>query len=680
MQTSSRLRRIVSITIVMGVLQVMCAQLAQAQTNNSGLEPFNLVILVDVSGSSSPLNLQTANFAKDYLQVVLPGHEDNRALIIPFAQQPQSPATELLPLNSLVGIDANRELKGSTNFLLALDRAWQLLESGPPTSRNIIMIISDGEPDAPGIGDDEASRKDYLDTTIAPRVKDLSCEEEDAPSDCAIFIIIGARMQQRYEQFWNNGVRSYTSLNHYVRIDRSADLVDVYEALRHISGPGSFLGDTMRPADTRTIQAENNDIIIILPDSTSTTAESNVTVTNPESGETIRGTLRGDVSPYLVIPLSQGEWVIKNTGTGDIRLYTGPALAPTLTPTNTFTPTPTATTRPTSTLTATPTSTPVPTATPLPTLTPTPMPQIHLAIRGIEVFTLNRLDSPKLLRSGQQVEVVVNVETDMLTTVDSVTVWLHTPEETIERKLERRDGQYFAEVQVPVCQKRLVEPPCQYRIEAFAKGLTNGAEPVSDASSLIIKVQHSSEIETARRVIFSTVFFAVILTLSYVLWKITRPPRLTLKERAALFIIGRVPSQGWFGRLSKWAESLSKAEYKRKVEKALKSAGGEDISLKKDDEDLDKPEVKAALDFAQLLFVAYVGGNKIMLVEQWVEELISNRSSILSRVILADNMAALIAYDRIQLLETFLVKRNFAPDAWMFERMQKIARILTETR
>lgn len=391
------------VTLAIGLINNASCCVAHAQFADE-IEAFDLVILLDVSGSVSQLDqsrlgVQTAQFTIDYLQTVLNKHTQSRIVVVPFTRN----ADDSLPLIPLTQLDStelnNVQFIGGTDFVEALHAAATILSTNEDSDINrhkLVMLITDGEPDVGNpitIQNDIPHNLEYLRTTIAPVIEQYS-NGEDKSFD---LLVVGTG-QTLYDHFWNGGQYLYVS------IANSLELSRIYEQINYFIGLPTVRRQLMTYGQL-SFQLLEEQFVAFFPENVSRSNLATLTITNVDTNESRAAIqLGGDGFLYLLDQLPAGNWQISySRNRGELIVGTTLRLAPTQTPTLSPTPTNTLTPTTTSTATSSPTSTATPTLTPTSTPTPTATPFISLPPNARLIVVPN---SP---RDGESFRVEISV-------------------------------------------------------------------------------------------------------------------------------------------------------------------------------------------------------------------------------------------------------------------------------
>lgn len=645
-------------------LAIAPSRAVSAQANPYNSHPFNLVILVDVSGSSNKLVIQAANLAVDFLQIALAGHEESRAAIIPFAQQPIENAV-LSPLSALQKLPVDYSLGGPTEFLLAIDTAWSLLSQADNSGRNIILVVTDGEPDIRGQGDTSQSRQGYLNDVLSPRIRDLSCSPGEIVQDCVEFLVAGVRMRSSYQQFWQSTLALFSPSNQFIGVSNGSDLLDLYERMKLISGPLLMFSYKLEGSRTQPIVVPANSFILIFPSSNESTS---VTLTTYDSQPPLQGTLNEDDTPYFISRLSEGTWGLKVNGPGGIRMFYGPALSPTpvpsQTPTLTHTPSPTSTATETATPTASSTVTipPVATATATPTVTPTPTPDWGFRIREIRL-------TPPEPRNNQNIKIFVVVDHPPGTNVQYGVVRIRNSEgkEIDTLSLQEEDNRWSLDTKLS-CDSSFLESECDYQLDVVVRGTGYNQ---SDNAQEQVRVRRSRQQDLALGMIISLLLLAGISAITYIVANRQRLWELTLIERIAISTY-KVPF------LKEWSSRVLDEKYKERIERAEK---GKEVLFPTDggplELNLNAPKVRDAVSLGQKVFITYIAEGNSRDAKDWIWKRAESKLMI-DRMVLAHNLAYLLVKKGGAFLEEFFVDNKVRLGQFEFEQMRGIVETLEE--
>jgi len=338
------------------------------------IEPFDLVILLDVSGSlpktdPNSLGLQVARFAIEYLQLALDEHTDSRIAVVPFAAD----ADDTVKLQKILNVKWEllpqpETFRGGTHFVRALNAAATILkQQSTPERRRIVLLITDGEPDPPST---VAARWEHLRSSVAPVI-----------SQHAILFdlyVVGAGTNE-YEDFWDEYL--------YWAVKDARGLSHVYEAMAELVGLSVDSHRTMRTGEV-TVDLTGKRLVAFFAEGVSREVTGTVTLTNRRTGESEQIPLGGR-EPFYLLRALEGRWEIRFSG-GKGEVFCGGMLLP-------------------------PVETPTPSPTPMPTSTPTlfPAPTAIPTLPITQVTELLQIGDPVLSparpRSGQPVHLYVPV-------------------------------------------------------------------------------------------------------------------------------------------------------------------------------------------------------------------------------------------------------------------------------
>lgn len=382
-------------------------------------EPFDLVVLIDVSSSLDDLPngwlaKAAGNLVVDTLQLVHGSYGSSRIAVVPFMTEVDDDhALQPIADVSMDGV-FDVDLTAGTDFKKALEEAQEIFDEADPTEtdetrRRVVILISDGQPDVGSIQPGPEHFPEnirYLEETIQPQLESLVVDSNDVE-----MLVLGIG-STAYEKFWDG---DFGDNYRYIPIDNTDDLQLLFQEMAEDAGVpqnsgwvGLYPGATPR----RTFSSE---AFFFFPTQHQRGAAGVLIATETDGERVLSYPYGGDNSLYVMDELPAGEWefTLEGEATGEILLSS--IILPTATATLTPSPTlsPTATTTPTLVPSVTPSMTPTQTSTPTATLSVVPPGTSSDFVWGRATLT------PRIPRHNEPLELLITAS--ISETVRSIT-------------------------------------------------------------------------------------------------------------------------------------------------------------------------------------------------------------------------------------------------------------------
>lgn len=245
--TSGKNTLLLACLVVVALASTVGIAAEEAHIQSSSL--VDLVVLLDVSRSMSfsdpnGLSIQTARFILDYLQKVSGNSQiahiglvrfmkDAEAPLL-FLQEPAQVDVEMLSKEIGRTVDG-RPVSGGTHFITGLKAASALFSDRPSENQRVIVLITDGEPNAGGKPTvPEETGRDELSTEIHPWItQDFG---RDPRVDELHVILVGDK--DAYVDFWGEELPQEELRLRYAftKVVDSGDLFHVYKSVARLAG------------------------------------------------------------------------------------------------------------------------------------------------------------------------------------------------------------------------------------------------------------------------------------------------------------------------------------------------------------------------------------------------------------------------------------------------------------